>query len=77
MKFYIFIDKAGEWRWNAQVNGKIIFSSGEGFKRPQGFLNSVRKNIIREDEKLELSLVKALNEAGLNEKGNKLKAVKD
>lgn len=72
MKFEIYEDKAGEWRWNAQSGGSIIFSSGEGFEKPQKVVQTIRKNIVRDDEKLETALVKALAAAGLNAKGGQL-----
>lgn len=34
MKFEKFQDDRGEWRWRLRArNGKILASSGEGFKR--------------------------------------------
>lgn len=75
MKFQIFEDKGGEWRWNAQAGGNILFSSGEGFEKPQKAIAALRKNIVRGDEKLEKNLVKALKDAGLDEKGGKVKAL--
>lgn len=74
MKFHIYEDKGGEWRWNAQAGGNILFSSGEGFEKPQKAVAALRKHIVREDEKLEKNLVKALKDAGLDEKGGKAKA---
>lgn len=73
MKFKIYQDVAGDWRWNAQSGSKIIFSSGEGFQKPQKIVQTLRKHVVRGDEKLELALVKALKTAGLNEKGGRLK----
>ena len=69
MKFEVYKDKKGEWRWNAQSGGGIIFASGEGFEKPQKAVQTIRKNIVREDVKLEAALVKALEKAGLDEKG--------
>ena len=69
MKFEIFQDKKKEWRWNAQAGGSIIFSSGEGFEKPQKAVQTLRKNVVRDDVKLEEALVKALKKAGLDEKG--------
>lgn len=76
IKFAIFQGKGKnkQWYWNAQSSGNIIFAGGEGYEKPQKLVTTVRKNIVREDEKLEAALVKALKEAGLNEKGA---AVKD
>ena len=32
MKFYIFKDKAGQWRWNLHAaNNRIVADSGEGY----------------------------------------------
>ena len=76
MKFEIFQDKKKEWRWNAQSGGNILFSSGEGFEKPQKAVASIRKNIVREDAKLEAALVKALKAVGLDEKGGLIKTVK-
>lgn len=39
-------DKAGEWRWRASKNGRILADSGEGYKRLAGAVrgwNSVAK----------------------------------
>ena len=40
MKFHIYQDKRGEWRWRLKArNGRIVADSGEGYVR-QG--NAVR-----------------------------------
>jgi uncharacterized protein YegP (UPF0339 family) len=40
MKFHIYQDKRGEWRWRLKArNGRIVADSGEGYAR-QG--NAVR-----------------------------------
>lgn len=75
MKFDIFKDVGGEWRWNAQSGGNILFSSGEGYEKPQKIVQVLRKNVIRGDESLEKALVKALKTIGLNEKGGQIKPV--
>lgn len=37
MKYKIYRDKKGEWRWKAIVkNGRIIADSAEGYKRRYG-----------------------------------------
>ena len=74
LKFDIYKDIKGEWRWNAQSAGNIIFASGEGFEKPQKVVQVIRKNVVREDTALEASLLKALTKAGLNEKGGAVKA---
>lgn len=34
MKFQIYEDRRGEWRWRLRArNGKIMATSGEGYKR--------------------------------------------
>lgn len=34
MKFEVYQDDAGEWRWRLiAANGKLIANSGEGYKR--------------------------------------------
>lgn len=76
IKFSIFEGKNGDWYWNAQSSGSIIFSSGEGFQKPQKVVQVIRKNIVRDDEKLEAALVKALKAVNLNEKGGQIKAPK-
>lgn len=73
IKFNIFKGADDDWHWNASSSGNIIFTSGEGFEKPQKVVQVIRKNIVREDAKLEAALVKALKEAGLNEKGGLLK----
>ena len=69
MKFRIYEDIGGDWRWNAQSGGNIIFTSGDAFEKPQKIVQTIRKNVVRGDEALEKALVKALKVAGLNEKG--------
>lgn len=75
IKFTIFCGSNNEWYWNAASSGNIIFSGGEGFKKAQKAVQTIRKNIVREDAKLEIALVKALKKAGLNEKGGLLKII--
>ncbi len=37
MKFYIYKDRAGEWRWRLKArNGRIVADSGEGYKTRAG-----------------------------------------
>lgn len=34
MKFHIYQDKRGEWRWHLKArNGRIVADSGEGYAR--------------------------------------------
>lgn len=41
MKFQIYRDKAGEWRWRLRAgNGKIIADSSEGYVRKSGAVNA-------------------------------------
>jgi uncharacterized protein YegP (UPF0339 family) len=36
MKFHVYKDARGEWRWRLKAaNGKIIADSGEGYKSKQ------------------------------------------
>ena len=49
MKFKIFKDKKGEFRFNGVANnGKIIFKS-EGYKRKQSVIKTI--NLIKSDAK--------------------------
>ena len=42
MKFYIYKDRAGEWRWRLKArNGRIVADSGEGYKTRAGVLAAV------------------------------------
>ena len=51
MKFNIFQDQAGEWRWHlAATNGQIIADSGEGYVHKQHCIDMVRR--IRADAHL-------------------------
>jgi uncharacterized protein YegP (UPF0339 family) len=44
MKFVMFKDEIGEWRWRlVGRNGRIIAAAGEGFKRKGGCKKSVEK----------------------------------
>lgn len=44
MKVSIFQDESGEWRWNLKAkNGRIVASSGEGFKTQWGARRAARK----------------------------------
>jgi uncharacterized protein YegP (UPF0339 family) len=37
MKFHIYQDKRGEWRWRLKArNGRIVADSGEGYVRKSG-----------------------------------------
>ena len=76
LKFKFFVDGANEWRWNAQSGGNIIFTSGEGFEKIQKAVQTVRKNVVRDDPKLEEALVKALKEVNRNATGKQVNDVK-
>jgi uncharacterized protein YegP (UPF0339 family) len=42
MKFEIYKDKNGEWRWRIKAaNGKIIADSSEGYKNKQDAINMI------------------------------------
>lgn len=42
MKFTVFKDAKGEWRWNLKApNGKIIADSAEGYKRRRSALRGI------------------------------------
>jgi uncharacterized protein YegP (UPF0339 family) len=44
MKFVMFKDEIGEWRWHlVGRNGRIIAAAGEGFKRKGACKKSVEK----------------------------------
>ena len=41
MKFHIYQDKRGEWRWRLKArNGRIVADSGEGYVRKGGALRA-------------------------------------
>ncbi len=46
MKFIIYKDGKGEWRWRLKArNGRIVADSGEGYKRKAGAekgINAIR-----------------------------------
>ncbi|MGF1448069.1 MAG: YegP family protein [Opitutales bacterium] len=55
MKFEVYKDKAGEFRWRLKANnGEPIASSGEGYKEKRSCLHAI-------------DLVKTSNEAGVVE----------
>lgn len=42
MKFHVFKDAKGEWRWHLRAaNGKNIASSGEGYKAEKDCLAAI------------------------------------
>lgn len=42
MKFIIYKDKNGEWRWKIKAaNGKIIADSAEGYKNKEDAINMI------------------------------------
>ena len=47
MRFRVYEDKKGEWRWRLRArNGKIIATSAEGYKRKRDARAGVR--LVRE-----------------------------
>ena len=43
MKFIIYFDGRGEWRWRLKSpNGRIVADSGEGYKTAHGAGNAAR-----------------------------------
>lgn len=43
MKFHIYQDRRGEWRWRLKArNGRIVADSGEGYKRRGGAQRAAR-----------------------------------
>lgn len=50
MKFQIYKDSRGEWRWRIRAaNGKIVADSGEGYKNQQDCIDMIRKIVKIED----------------------------
>lgn len=46
MKFIVYLDAAGEWRWHLRAaNGRFVACSGEGFTRMADCIESI--NVIR------------------------------
>jgi uncharacterized protein YegP (UPF0339 family) len=44
MKYCIYKDAKGEWRWYLQaVNGDKLANSGEGYKNKQDCLDAIRR----------------------------------
>lgn len=42
MKFTLYKDKAGEWRWNLKAsNGRIVADCGEGYKRRSSMVRTL------------------------------------
>ena len=42
MAFYVYVDRAGEWRWYLRAaNGRKIADSGEGYKNQQDCLHGI------------------------------------
>ena len=42
MKFYVYKDTRGEWRWRLKAaNGNIVADSGEGYSSKQACLNGI------------------------------------
>lgn len=42
----VFKDKKGEWRWHLKRRGRIVATSGEGYKRKATMLKSYN-NMVR------------------------------
>lgn len=43
MAYYIYQDRASEWRWHLKAsNGKIIADSGEGYRNRQDCLAGIQ-----------------------------------
>lgn len=58
MKFQIFKDVAGEWRWRlVAANGRIIASSGEGYKNRSHAIEMVGKIMDIEGEQVNVEFV--------------------
>lgn len=44
MKFVIYEDKAGEWRWRLRAgNNRLVADSGEGYKTQAGCRRAVER----------------------------------
>lgn len=43
MKFEIYKDAKGEWRWRLKANGRIVADSGEGYKTRAGCRSSITR----------------------------------
>lgn len=44
MKFYVYKDKKGEFRWRlVSKNKRIVCDSGEGYKRRAGALKAIER----------------------------------
>ena len=42
MKFHVYKDTKGEWRWRLKAaNGKVVADSAEGYSSKQGCLNGI------------------------------------
>lgn len=58
MKFHVYKDKAGEWRWKLKArNGRVVADSGEGYKRKAAAiktLTSIIESINSDEYKLEV-----------------------
>jgi uncharacterized protein YegP (UPF0339 family) len=55
MKFHIYKDSAGEWRWRLKsANGRIIADSGEGYSSEQ----ACRDDIDRVKDSKDAPIVK-------------------
>lgn len=53
MRFELYRDAAGEWRWRLRVqNGNIIAESGEGYVHRQDCEHAI--DLVRRSEKAEI-----------------------
>ena len=44
MKFTLYKDQVGEWRWNLKAsNGRIVADCGEGYKRFGSMVRTLRR----------------------------------
>lgn len=51
MKFHIYQDKRGEWRWRLKArNGRIVADSGEGYANQGNAVRAVRVTMVGIDQ---------------------------
>ena len=64
MKFTLYKDKAGEWRWSlaSRRNGRIVADGGEGYKRFSSMLRTLRRvfadGVMRAELELAVTIAK-------------------
>lgn len=63
MKFTLYKDKAGEWRWHLESrrNGRIVADGGEGYKRFSSMTRTLRR--IFSDGVMSAELERAISAA--------------